>query len=91
MHLLSQAELVAAVSNAGGLGILASTTFVSRDELRNEIRKTQSLTDKPFGVNLNLFPIYPPTNTLKYSTWTEKDFSQGNLTKIISDFSTNFK
>jgi len=57
MHLLSRAELVAAVSNAGGLGILASTTFQTKEELREEIRKTKSLTDKPFGVNLNLFPM----------------------------------
>jgi NAD(P)H-dependent flavin oxidoreductase YrpB (nitropropane dioxygenase family) len=57
MHLLSRAELVAAVSNAGGLGILASTTFENKEELREEIRKTRSLTNKPFGVNLNLFPM----------------------------------
>jgi len=60
MHLLSRAELVAAVSNAGGLGILASTTFEKKEELREEIRKTKSLTDKPFGVNLNLFPMMRP-------------------------------
>ena len=60
MHLLSRAELVAAVSNAGGLGILASTTFENEKELREEIRKTKSLTDKPFGVNLNLFPMMRP-------------------------------
>jgi len=52
--------LVAAVSNAGGLGILASTTFETKEELREEIRKTKSLTDKPFGVNLNLFPMMRP-------------------------------
>ena len=57
MHLLSRAELVAAVSNAGGIGILASTTFESKEELREEIRRTKSLTNKPFGVNLNLFPM----------------------------------
>jgi len=57
MHLLSRAELVAAVSNAGGLGILASTTFETKEELREEIRKTRGLTNKPFGVNLNLFPM----------------------------------
>ncbi|MGQ9460741.1 MAG: NAD(P)H-dependent flavin oxidoreductase [Candidatus Bathyarchaeaceae archaeon] len=60
MHLLSRAELVAAVSNAGGLGILASTTFETKEELREEIRKTKTLTDKPFGVNLNLFPMMRP-------------------------------
>lgn len=60
MHLLSRAELVAAVSNAGGLGILASTTFETREELQEEIRKTKTLTNKSFGVNLNLFPMMRP-------------------------------
>jgi Dioxygenases related to 2-nitropropane dioxygenase len=50
MHLLSRAELVAAVSNAGGLGILASTTFETKEELREEIRKTRSLTNKPTSI-----------------------------------------
>jgi nitronate monooxygenase len=56
MHLLSRAELVAAISNAGGLGILASTTFDNPEDLREEIQKIRKLTKKPFGVNLNLFP-----------------------------------
>ena len=45
--------LVAAVSNAGGLGILASASW-SAERLQDEIRKTKALTDKPFGVNLML-------------------------------------
>lgn len=56
----SPAELVAAVSNAGGLGIMASAVFSSGKELREEIRKAKSLTDKPFGVNINLFPATRP-------------------------------
>lgn len=49
-------ELVAAVSNAGGLG-LAALWHVSEDELRVSVRNIKSLTDKPFGVNLNMdFP-----------------------------------
>lgn len=44
-------ELVAKVSNAGGLGILAGT-LVPPEELRNRIRQIRQLTDKPFGVNL---------------------------------------
>nr|MDO8081109.1 nitronate monooxygenase [Candidatus Freyarchaeota archaeon] len=60
MHLLSRAELVAAISNAGGLGILASTTFENPEDLRKEIQKTRKLTKKPFGVNLNLFPAMRP-------------------------------
>jgi len=49
----SLAELAAAVSNAGGLGMMASAIFPSAKELRDEIRKAKSLTDKPFGVNIN--------------------------------------
>jgi NADH:quinone reductase (non-electrogenic) len=56
MQWLSLAPLVAAISNSGGLGVLSSATFPSKDDLRDEIRKTRALTDKPFGVNINLFP-----------------------------------
>lgn len=60
MQWLSKAELAAAVSDAGGLGILASAQFSSGEELRNEIHKAKQLTDKPFGVNINLFPAIRP-------------------------------
>jgi enoyl-[acyl-carrier protein] reductase II len=48
---VSMAPLVAAVSNAGGLGIMGAANL-SPDDLRAEIRKTQSLTKKPFAVDL---------------------------------------
>ena len=51
---VSCAELAAAVSNAGGLGVLGASVW-TLDEMRDEIRKTKELTDKPFGVDL-LFP-----------------------------------
>lgn len=57
MQYVSNAELVAAVSDAGGLGILASGNFPTKEELRNEVRKVKSLTDKPFGVNITFLPI----------------------------------
>jgi len=57
---LSKAELVAAEANAGILGILPSATFPSKEEFRDEIRKVKSLTDKPFAVNINLFPMLVP-------------------------------
>ncbi|WP_336885209.1 NAD(P)H-dependent flavin oxidoreductase, partial [Brevibacterium daeguense] len=50
------APLAAAVSNAGGLGILTALTQPTPEDLRNEIRKTRELTDKPFGVNLTILP-----------------------------------
>jgi enoyl-[acyl-carrier protein] reductase II len=53
------AELAAAVSNAGGLGMITATAgapaeFGSPDNLRKQIRRTRSLTDKPFGVNIGM-------------------------------------
>ena len=48
-------ELVAAVSNAGGLGILAALRL-EPDDLRAQIRRIRELTDRPFGVNLWLHP-----------------------------------
>ena len=54
MGKVSGAELVAAVSNAGGLGVLGASVW-SLEEMREEIRKVKALTDKPFGVDL-LFP-----------------------------------
>jgi len=66
MAYISKAELVAAVSNAGGLGIMASLTFTEIDELRQEIRKTKSLTDKPFAVNITLLPTARPVNYEDY-------------------------
>ncbi|MCK9518861.1 MAG: nitronate monooxygenase family protein [Dehalococcoidia bacterium] len=47
------ADLTAAVSNAGGLGVIGGAGF-SADRLREEIRKVRSMTDKPFGVDLLL-------------------------------------
>jgi len=52
---LSTAEFAAAVSNAGGLGIITSSNFTTASGLREEIRKAKNLTDKPLGVNINLF------------------------------------
>jgi nitronate monooxygenase len=55
-------ELVAAVSNAGGLGILPGLN-VAPDTLRAHIRKVRTLTDKPFGVNLWLHAdLWPPAD-----------------------------
>jgi len=63
---LSRAELVAAVSNAGGLGIITSADHATKEGLRDELRRTKSLTDKPFGVNINLSPAARPVDTEEY-------------------------
>ncbi|MEN9717213.1 MAG: hypothetical protein RIQ99_91 [Pseudomonadota bacterium] len=50
------AELASAVSNAGGLGIVTALTQPSPEALRDEIERTRSMTSKPFGVNMTVFP-----------------------------------
>lgn len=59
---LSRAELVASISNAGGLGIISSASFDSCSELRDEIKRTQDLTDKPIGVNIPFLPTIRDIN-----------------------------
>ncbi len=66
MMWLSRAELVAAVSNTGGLGIIAALTFPTAQELREEIKRTRSLTDKPFAVNITLLPTLRPRSLEEY-------------------------
>jgi len=56
MHYVGFAELAAAVSNAGGLGIITGLTQKTPDALANEIRRCRAMTDKPFGVNLTFLP-----------------------------------
>ncbi len=53
---LSPAELAAAVSNAGGMGIIASSSFPTIEEFKAEILKAKALTDKPFCVNITTLP-----------------------------------
>jgi len=65
MH-VSKPEFVAAVSNAGALGMMASAMYESQDEFRQAVRKVRELTDKPFGVNLSLFPAMRPIDNSLY-------------------------
>lgn len=65
MQWVATAELVSAVSNAGGLGILSALSF-DPEGLRKEIRKTREMTDKPFGVNLTFLPTLKPINYEDY-------------------------
>lgn len=48
---LAYADLAAAVSNAGGLGQITAMSLSDPEQLREEIRKVRTMTDKPFGVN----------------------------------------
>ena len=56
MMWISNADFVAAVSNAGGLGILASAMYDSQETFAKAVDRIRNLTDKPFAVNINLFP-----------------------------------
>ncbi|MCX5868376.1 MAG: nitronate monooxygenase [Proteobacteria bacterium] len=56
MMWLATPEFVAAISNAGALGIIASAMFSEKEEFRKAVKKIKSLTSKPFAINLNLFP-----------------------------------
>jgi len=56
MHYVGYAELAAAVSNAGGLGIITGLTQKTPSDLEREIRRCHDMTDMPFGVNLTFLP-----------------------------------
>jgi len=62
MHYVGYAELAAAVSNAGGLGIITALTQPTPEDLAREIARCHDMTDKPFGVNLTFLPAFtmPP-------------------------------
>lgn len=66
MMWVGRAELAAAVSNAGGLGILTALTQPTPDDLRKEIERCRTLTDKPFGVNLTILPSVTPPPYAEY-------------------------
>ena len=56
MHHVGYAELAAAVSNAGGLGLITGLTQRTPELLAREIARCRAMTDKPFGVNLTFLP-----------------------------------
>jgi NAD(P)H-dependent flavin oxidoreductase YrpB (nitropropane dioxygenase family) len=60
MHFVGFAELAAAVSNAGGLGIITGLTQRTPEKLKAEIERCKDMTDKPFGVNLTFLPAITP-------------------------------
>ena len=57
MHFVGFAEMAAAVSNAGGLGIITALTQKTPADLANEIARCRDMTDKPIGVNLTFLPV----------------------------------
>ena len=63
---VARAELVSAVSNAGGMGFMTALTFPDAKSLRAEIRTCRALTDKPFGINLTFLPTLRPPDYPAY-------------------------
>jgi NAD(P)H-dependent flavin oxidoreductase YrpB (nitropropane dioxygenase family) len=57
MHYVGFAEIAAAVSNAGGLGLITGLTQRSPELLAKEIARCREMTSKPFGVNLTFLPM----------------------------------
>ena len=66
MHYVGYADLAAAVSNAGGLGILTALTQPTPADLAKEIARCREQTDKPFGVNLTILPALKPPPYAEY-------------------------
>ena len=62
MHFVGLAELAAAVSDAGGLGMITALTQPTPEKLAAEIKRARDLTDKPIGVNITFLPMFvaPP-------------------------------
>ncbi len=66
MQWVGRAELVAAVAEAGGLGLLTALTQPTPEALAAEIARTKELTDRPFGVNLTIMPAITPPPYAEY-------------------------
>ena len=66
MMSFTDAAFTAAISNAGGLGVLASAIYQNRESFGEALDQLIELTDKPFAVNLNLFPMMRPIDNNDY-------------------------
>jgi NAD(P)H-dependent flavin oxidoreductase YrpB (nitropropane dioxygenase family) len=67
MASISNADFVAAISNAGGIGVLASIIYQTGEEFDTAIDRVRELSDKPFAVNLNFFPAQFPISQEEYT------------------------
>ena len=66
MQWVGRAELVAAVANAGALGMITALTQPTPEDLAKEIARTREMTDRPFGVNLTILPTITPPPYAEY-------------------------
>jgi len=67
MASISDADFVAAISNAGGIGILASIIYQTKDDFAAAIDRIRELSDRPFAINLNFFPAQFPVSQQEYT------------------------
>ncbi len=74
MQAVGTADMASAVSNAGGLGIITALTQPSPEALRDEIERCRSMTDKPFGVNMTVFPTI---NSPDYNAYADAVVESG--------------
>ena len=79
MQWISGPEFTAAVSEAGGLGVMSSATFPTPEEFRGALRRIKALTERPFAVNLNLFPALRPIDNRLY---VEVILEEGGVTAV---------
>ncbi|MCD0501458.1 nitronate monooxygenase family protein [Bordetella petrii] len=84
MQWVGRGELTAAVSNAGGLGILTALTQPTPEALLREIERTRELTDQPFGVNLTFLPTLKP---VPYDAYRDAIIASG--VKIVETAGNN--
>ncbi len=63
---LSRADYVAAIADAGALGVIASAIYRDEEDFRGDLRKVKEKTDQPFGVNINLFPMMDKLDNKRY-------------------------
>ena len=66
MTRVGKAELIAAVANAGALGMITALTQPTPEDLTKEIARCRDMTDKPFGVNLTILPAIKPPPYAEY-------------------------
>lgn len=67
MMYITGPEMVAAISEAGGFGILASALYKTKEEFAEAIDRIREQTDQPFGVNINLFPMRRSVDNNEYT------------------------
>ena len=74
MMWVSTKELVSAVANAGGFGVMTGLSFGTPELMAEEIRKLKDLTDKPFGINITFLPTLKP---VPYSDFVDAALAEG--------------